>query len=127
MPAIAIVLLHPKSSSLPDADIDKLAAKKITHGRQCSIHVFTQLLILPICLRAVVRQLGRPALLAATYKGDAAGIAAAAMEEVGGTLINCLHELERLALVSGGLLFQTLHCLPSQAQLHFQMFVSPPP
>lgn len=52
--------------------------------------------------RAVVRQLGKPALLAATYKGDAAGIAAAAMEEVGGTLINCLHELERLALLSGG-------------------------
>ena len=49
-----------------------------------------------------MRQLGRPALLAATYKGDAAGIAAAAMEEVGGTLINCLHELERLALLSGG-------------------------
>jgi len=49
-----------------------------------------------------VRQLGKPALLAATYKGDAAGIAAAAMEEVGGTLINCLHELERLALLSGG-------------------------
>ena len=52
--------------------------------------------------RAVVRQLGKPALLAATYKGDAAGIAAAAMEEVGSTLINCLHELERLALLSGG-------------------------
>lgn len=52
--------------------------------------------------RAVVRQLGKPALLASTYKGDAPGIAAAAMEEVEGALGNCLHELERLALVSGG-------------------------
>ena len=52
--------------------------------------------------RSVVRQLGKPALLAATYKGDAAGIAAAAMEEVEATLVNCLHELERLSLISGG-------------------------
>ena len=50
----------------------------------------------------MVRQLGKPALLAATYKGDAAGIAAAAMEEVEATLVNCLHELERLSLISGG-------------------------
>lgn len=49
-----------------------------------------------------MRQLGRPALLAASYKGDTAGIAAAAVEEVEGTLANCLHELERLALASGG-------------------------
>lgn len=55
-----------------------------------------------------MRQLGKPALLAATYKGDAAGIAAAAMEEVGATLINCLHELERLALLSGGQAFSVI-------------------
>lgn len=52
-----------------------------------------------------MRQLGRPALLAATYKGDAAGIAFAAMEEVEGTLVNCLRELERLSLLSGGIVF----------------------
>lgn len=49
-----------------------------------------------------MRQLGKPALLAATYKGDAAGIAAAAMEEVESTLVSCLHELERLSFISGG-------------------------
>lgn len=52
--------------------------------------------------RYLVRQLGKPALLAATYKGDAAGIAAAAMEEVESTLVSCLHELERLSFISGG-------------------------
>ena len=52
--------------------------------------------------RSVVRQLGKPALLAATYKGDASGIAAATMEEVEAPLVNCLHELERLSLLSGG-------------------------
>lgn len=54
------------------------------------------------CGRYIVRQLGKPALLAATYKGDAAGIAAAAMEEVEFTLVSCLHELERLSFISGG-------------------------
>ena len=49
-----------------------------------------------------MRQLGKPALLAATYKGDAGGIAAAAMEEVELTLVSCLHELERLSFISGG-------------------------
>ena len=49
-----------------------------------------------------MRQLGKPALLAATYKGDAAGIATAAMEEVEATLLNSLHELERLAMSAGG-------------------------
>ena len=64
----------------------------------CACHHTTS-----VCPRAIVRQIGRPALLAATYKRDAAGIATAAMEEVEATLVNSLHELERLALVSGGL------------------------
>ncbi len=54
-----------------------------------------------------MRQLGKPALLAATYKADAAGIAAAAVEEVDASLANCLHELERLALASRGALHHT--------------------
>lgn len=56
---------------------------------------------LRVC-RCLVRQLGKPALLAATYKGNAAGIAAAAMEEVEATLVNCLHELDRLSMMTGG-------------------------
>ena len=66
--------------------------------------------ILRIC-RSVVRQLGKPALLAATYKGDAAGIAFAAMEEVEGTLVNCLRELERLSLLSAGKHLSPFHCM----------------
>ena len=66
--------------------------------------------ILHIC-RSVVRQLGKPALLAATYKGDAAGIAFAAMEEVEGTLVNCLRELERLSLLSAGKHLSPFHCM----------------
>ena len=42
-----------------------------------------------------MRQLGRPALLAATYSGDGPGAAAAAMVEVEGVLVSSLHELER--------------------------------
>ena len=45
--------------------------------------------------RGVVRQLGRPALLAAMYSGDGPGAAAAAMAEVGTVLASSLHELER--------------------------------
>lgn len=42
-----------------------------------------------------MRQLGKPALLAATYKGDAAAIAAAAMEELDSTLVDTITQLER--------------------------------
>ena len=42
-----------------------------------------------------MRQLGRPALLAAMYSGDGPGAAAAAMAEVEGVLVSSLHELER--------------------------------
>lgn len=42
-----------------------------------------------------MRQLGKPALLAATYKGDAVAIAAAAMEELESTLVDTLTQLER--------------------------------
>ena len=47
------------------------------------------------CIRGVVRQLGRPALLAAMYSGDGPGAAAAAMAEVGAVVASSVHELER--------------------------------
>jgi acetyl-CoA carboxylase/biotin carboxylase 1 len=47
--------------------------------------------------RGLVRQLGKPALLAATYKGDAAAIATAAMEELESTLVDALSQLERFS------------------------------
>ena len=50
----------------------------------------------------MLRQLSRPALLVATYKGDAAGMATAAIEEVEKPLALCLQELERLSLNLGG-------------------------
>ena len=46
--------------------------------------------------RGLVRQLGKPALLAATYKGDAAAIAGAALEELEAVLVDSLSQLERL-------------------------------
>ncbi len=52
--------------------------------------------------RGVVRQLGRPALLAAMYSGDGPGAAAAAMAEVGTVLASSLHELERGSATSTG-------------------------
>ena len=52
--------------------------------------------------RGLVRQLGRPALLAAVYSGDGPGTAAAAMAEVGAVLVSSLHELERGTTSSAG-------------------------
>ncbi len=49
----------------------------------------------------MVRQLGRPDLLAATYSNNAAAAATAAMEEVEETLVACMGELDRLASVGG--------------------------
>ncbi len=43
-----------------------------------------------------VRQLVHPALLAASYTGDRAAIAAAAVQELEEGLVGCLHELARL-------------------------------
>ena len=51
--------------------------------------------------RGLVRQLGKPALLAATYKGDAAAIATAAMEELESTLVDSISQLERFSPGSG--------------------------
>ena len=56
-----------------------------------------------------MRQLGTPALLAATYRGDAAAIAAAAMEELETVLVDSLSQLERLA-VSAGAALPAIEC-----------------
>ena len=46
--------------------------------------------------RGVVRQLGKPNLLAATYSSNAAAAATAAMEELEETLLGSLQELQRI-------------------------------
>jgi acetyl-CoA carboxylase/biotin carboxylase 1 len=72
-----------------------------SRNRQCHLYAVTQrrdarsLALKRVFVRGAVRQLGRPALLAATYKGDAGAIAAAAMEELEGTLVDALSQLER--------------------------------
>ena len=48
-----------------------------------------------VFVRGAVRQLGAPALLAATYKGDAAAVAECVMDEVDAALGAALRELER--------------------------------
>jgi len=48
-----------------------------------------------VFVRSAVRQLGAPALLAATYKGDAGAVAAGVMDEVDAALGAALRELER--------------------------------
>lgn len=53
--------------------------------------------------RGLVRQLGRPALLAASYKGDTAGVASAAVDELGGSMATALQQLNRLYLAHGGM------------------------
>lgn len=55
-----------------------------------------------VCYRTSLRQLKKPGLLVASYKGDATGMATAAMEEVEKPLVKCLNELERHALAFAG-------------------------
>jgi acetyl-CoA carboxylase/biotin carboxylase 1 len=46
-------------------------------------------------VRGLLRQLGSPALLAATYSGNAAAVAGAAMSELEPQLVSCIEELAR--------------------------------
>ena len=48
-----------------------------------------------VFLRGIVRRLGRPALLAATYSSNAAATAAAAVEELEETVVDCLTDIIR--------------------------------
>ncbi|GLC69098.1 hypothetical protein PLESTF_000789000 [Pleodorina starrii] len=48
-------------------------------------------------VRGLVRSLGHPALLAASYSGNGDAVATAAMQELEETLTNCLDELQRSA------------------------------
>ncbi|GLI66556.1 hypothetical protein VaNZ11_010441, partial [Volvox africanus] len=48
-------------------------------------------------VRGLVRSLGHPALLAASYSGNGDAVASAAMQELEETLTNCLDELQRSA------------------------------
>lgn len=52
--------------------------------------------------RGLVRQLGKPALLAASYKGDIPGVAAAAVEEMEASMAVALQQLNRLYVAHGG-------------------------
>lgn len=70
---------------------------------------------MPTLCRGLVRQLGKPALLAATYKGDAAAIATAAMEEMESTLVDTLTQLERSSPGTPGAFRHTL-CVPASIE-----------
>lgn len=82
-----------------------------------------------VFLRGVVRQLGRPDLLAATYSSNAPAAAAAAMDEVEQSVLGALVELERLGNTSGPPTTRAhrnpahiplLHCcIPADAFLHW--------
>jgi hypothetical protein len=49
--------------------------------------------------RGIIKQLGRPELLSATYNGNAAAAATAAMKEVGESVASALTELERASFI----------------------------
>lgn len=70
-------------------------------GEHTPAMLVSQLRFLFCFCRGVVRQLGKPALLAATYKGDVAAIATAAMEELESTLVDSISQLERFSPGSG--------------------------
>ncbi|KAK9790754.1 hypothetical protein WJX73_002279 [Symbiochloris irregularis] len=102
--------VEPMSANV--LELERLAGggRSIHHcssrDRQCHIYLViegsdTRSPLKRVFTRMVLRQLSRPALLVATYKGDAAGMATAAMEEVEKPLALCLQELEGLSLTSG--------------------------
>ena len=80
----------------------KTAAYASSRNRQWHIYTVTERdkphspALKRVFLRGVVRQLGRPGLLAATYSNNAAAVATAAMEEVSLSLEGALSELERI-------------------------------
>ncbi|PRW58200.1 acetyl- carboxylase 1-like isoform A [Chlorella sorokiniana] len=80
---------------------DKVAYSS-SRNRQWHIHTAMErknrasLALKRVFLRGVVRQLGRPNLLAATYSSNAAAAATAAMEELEETLLGSLQELQRI-------------------------------
>lgn len=82
---------------------------------QCGFATNGGHIVLSQLRRGLVRQLGKPALLAATYKGDAAAIATAAMEELESTLVDTLTQLERSSPATPGAhlspqIFQITEC-----------------
>lgn len=72
-----------------------------------------------------MRQLGKPALLAATYKGDAAATATGAMEELESTLVDTLTQLERSSPATPGALLDLkppqTHCCLDTSSLGTQL------
>ncbi|CAL8465869.1 g5405 [Coccomyxa elongata] len=97
-----------------------------SRNRQCHLYTVTQrrdsrsLALKRVFVRCLVRQLRKPALLAATYKGDAAAIAAAAMEELEATLVDTLTQLERSSPPSKGEVRFTRMTLQLNQQFHDQ-------
>jgi hypothetical protein len=88
-------------------------------------------------VRGTIRQLGHPALLAASYSGNGAAVAAAAVVEVEEGLLVVLEELSRLQPAGGGadagslpggrpdwthILVNVLPALPSTAKRHSALF-----
>lgn len=79
---------------LPVSPVSRVFAAELFAGRPLPLpHV--QPLPASFC-SGVVRQLGRPNLLAATYSSNAAAAATAAMEELEETLLGSLQELQRI-------------------------------
>ncbi|EIE18073.1 hypothetical protein COCSUDRAFT_26470 [Coccomyxa subellipsoidea C-169] len=105
VPDALLCAVEPPAAQL--LELSRLAAfgEGLTYApsrnRQCHLYAVTQrrdprsLALKRVFVRGLVRQLGKPALLAATYKGDAVAIAAAAMEELESTLVDTLTQLER--------------------------------
>ena len=74
---------------------------KVVGACELAIAAGARLRCTRLACRGLVRQLGKPALLAATYKGDVAAIATAAMEELESTLVDSISQLERFSPGSG--------------------------
>jgi len=90
-------------------EVDRLSSfddVSYTSSRNRQWHLFAareqkprMLAISRVFARGIIKQLGRPELLSATYNGNAAAAATAAMKEVGESVASALTELERASFI----------------------------
>lgn len=111
------VVEPPMASALELSKLTSFAQASYSCSRNRQWHIYTvaekkspqSMALKRVFLRGVVRQLGRPDLLAATYSHNAVAAATAAIEEVEQTFVGALNELQRMNNAAGKPYF--VHCM----------------
>ena len=103
---VAKVLEPTTADSLEVSKLSSFNDVSYTSSRNRQWHLFAvreqrprMLSVNRVFARGIIKQLGRPELLSATYNGNAAAAATAAMKEVGDSVASALTELERASFI----------------------------